>query len=131
MITPSVWSLNFRTLAFLKEEAAIWEKKFSLAYGQDRTDAGKYLEAVRAELAQREKAYSGGAIGAALAALSAPFEAFGGSSGPGAPGAAGSIYESASETATGIADTARKYSYVIIGAAFLLVGFLIWLRFKK
>jgi len=131
MITPATWTLNFRGEEWLASEVEIWSKKVEMAYGTDRADASRYLEIVRAELKQRQEAYSGGTFSAALAGLAAPFEAFGGSGGAGAPGAAGTIYDSAAQTATGIADTARKYSYVIIGGLFILAGFALWIYLRK
>lgn len=133
IVVPSIPQLNFQGLQWLKDESARWTAKVKTLSGQDRADAQFYLDAVNAELAQREAQYAGGWGSTIWGGITALFEAAGGSAGPGASGVATSVATTASDAATSVASTVKAgANRVLIVAAIVIVilgGF--WLYLTK
>lgn len=133
IVVPSIPQLNLRGLQWLKDESAVWTAKVKTLSGQDRASAQVYLDAVNAELAQRESQYAGGLGSTIWGGITALFEAAGGSAGAGASGLGTSVATTASEAAASVSDTVKTgANRVLIVAAIVVVilgGF--WLYLTK
>ena len=127
MGTPNQFSLNVRDLLWLQAEEKAWAQKvaqYTRSAPYSQIEAAQYLEAVRAELAQRTEQMQT-LSGRLTWAASGAFEMLGGSGGAGAQGLAASVSDTAAEAAGAAADTVKN-ALIVMGlvalaaAAYLL-----------
>jgi|CXWL01.1.fsa_nt_gi hypothetical protein len=140
MVTPAIWTLNFRDIGWLTDELIRWKKvanrdlsrSFTLS---DKQDVFVYLDAVEAERNQRlEQGKT--IVGTILGGFSAPFEGvFGGSGGKGAaglPSATVDAAKSVADVAGGVADTAKAAGKnILIAVTILGIAYLYFTQGKR
>ncbi len=128
MNTPSIFSLNVRDLQWLQAEEKAWMVKQAQALtAQDKKDAQSYLDAVRAELAQRTE-QMGTLSGRIFWLTGGIAESLGGSGGAGAQGLSASVAQTVGDAATAAKDTARN---VLMVVGLLALAFLAYQIKKK
>lgn len=120
MNTPNIFTLNVRDAVWLAAEEKAWVVKQAQALtAADKKDAGAYLEAVRAELAQRTE-QMGTLSGRVFWLTGGLTEMLGGSGGAGAQGLSASVAQTVGDAAATTADTAKK-ALIVFGLLALAV----------
>lgn len=121
MNTPAIFTLNVRDQLWLDTEAKAWTVKAAQALtAQDKADALAYLDAVKAELAQRTEQMQS-VTGKIFWLTGGLGEMLGGSGGAGAQGLSASVAQTVGDAAAAAKDTAKTALIVLglLAAAFL------------